>query len=192
MSTLDIIIGIGLAIGLIRGLMTGAVRQALGLAGTILAVILGLEFMRPVGGVIGSALGLPESFYSPVGFLAIFLGLELAFFFIIRAVEAAIKVLKLSVVNRGLGGAFGAAKAVLMFSILFLVLGLFNVPEEENRRTSLLYGPVAGAFPSVWDFVAEHFPYVRTLSQKFTPPAPEAMGDGGWGMEDGGWRMDDG
>lgn len=167
MSTLDIIIGFGLAIGIIRGLMTGAVRQALGLAGTILAVILGLEFMRSVGGAIGSTLGIPESLYSPVGFMAIFVGMELAFFFLIRAIEAAIKVLKLSIVNRALGGAFGAAKALLMFSVLFLVLGLFNVPEEENRRTSLLYGPVAAVFPGVWDFVAEHFPYVRNLSEKF-------------------------
>jgi len=166
-QSLDILIIILLTVGIVRGLMKGAIRQALGLVGTVLAVILALEFMHPVGRSIGGLVGVGEAFYGAVGFIAIFAAVEIAVFLISRALESLLHLLKLTIVNRAMGGVLGLAKAVLILSVLFLVLGLFDVPEAENRQSSFLYRPVATVFPSAWEFAAGHLPYLRGLSEKF-------------------------
>jgi membrane protein required for colicin V production len=123
--------------------------------------------MRPVGHAIAGLIGLGEPLHAAVGFIAILAGVEIVIFFLSRALESLLRVLKMTLVNRALGGILGLAKAVLILSVLFLVLGLFDVPEAENRRTSHLYRPVATVFPSTWAFAARHLPYVRGLSEKF-------------------------
>ena len=166
-QSLDILIIILLAVAIVRGLMKGAVRQALGLAGTILAVLLALEFMQPIGRAVGDLIGVGDAFHAAVGFIAIFAVVELAVFVLSRALESLLRLLKLTMVNRAMGGVLGLAKAVLMLSVLFLVLGLFDVPEAESRRSSFLYGPVATIFPSTWEFAAARLPYLRGLPEKF-------------------------
>ncbi|MEX1055998.1 MAG: CvpA family protein, partial [Rhodothermales bacterium] len=166
-QSLDILIIILLVVGIVRGFMKGAIRQALGLVGSVLAVILGLEFMHPMGQAIAGLVGLSEPLYAPVGFIAIFAAVEILVFLLSRTLESLLRVMKLTVVNRAMGGVLGLAKTVLILSVLFLVLGLFDVPEAENRQSSILYRPVATVFPSTWDFAARHLPYVRGLSERF-------------------------
>lgn len=167
LDSLDVLIILVLAFGVLRGVTTGAVRQIVSFVGTLVAIVLGLELMVVVGRLVGQMFGLAEALQPAVGFLVIFIVIQIALVIGVRLLEAAIKMFKLNPINRVAGAVIGAAKAVLILSVLFLVLGFFNVPEEENRNNSVLYEPVALVFPRAWNYAAEYLPYMRNLSDKF-------------------------
>ena len=186
MSTaiLDILIAVGLLIGLGRGLSTGAVRQIVGLAGTVLAIVLALELMHPVGNAIGGILGAGASIVPILGFIVVFAAVQLALYVLAKIIETSLKMLRLSMLNRAAGAVFGLCKAALLMSVLFLVLNFFNVPNSQNREVSVLYGPVAAVFPATWDFAARQFPAVRDLSDRFGEEVRSRFGDTLPGVED--------
>lgn len=171
LESLDILIVLGLGLGLIRGIATGAVRQIVGFIGLIVAIVLGLELMNTVG----SALGIGGEVQPVIGFIVVFLVIQILLFVGVRLVEAAMAALSLSPVNRLAGGVVGTCKAALMLSVLFLVLGFFDVPESENRERSALYEPVAAVFPNTWDYVARHLPHVRRVSDRFGKEVESAL-----------------
>ncbi|MXW65247.1 MAG: CvpA family protein [Bacteroidetes bacterium SB0662_bin_6] len=183
-SILDILIAAGLLIGLARGLSTGAVRQIVGLAGTALAIVLALELMHPVGNAIGGILGAGAGIVPILGFIVVFAAVQLALYVLAKVIETSLKMLRLSMANRAAGAIVGLCKAALLLSVLFLVLNFFNIPNPENREASALYRPVAAVFPATWDFVAERFPAVRNLSDRFGEEVRERFDDVLPGPED--------
>lgn len=167
LESLDVLIILVLAVGVLRGVTTGAIRQVVSFVGTLVAIVIGLELMGVVGRLVGQLFGLSDALQPAVGFLVIFITIQIALVAGVRLLEAAVKMFKLNPLNRLAGAVIGAAKAVLILSVLFLVLGFFNVPEEENRNNSVLYEPVALVFPTAWNYAAEYLPYMRSLSDKF-------------------------
>ncbi len=176
-ALLDILIAAGLLLGLIRGFATGAVRQIMGLAGTVLSIVLAVEFMRPVGDAAGGLLGLGPQVALVVGFVLVFGAGQLVLRLLARLIETSLKVLRLGIVNRACGAVLGACKAALLLSVLFLALDFFRAPTQEHRAASTLYGPVAAFFPASWDFVAGMFPSVRELSERFGREARGTIGE---------------
>ena len=176
-TALDILIAAGLLIGLARGLSTGAVRQIVGLAGTVLAIVLALELMHPVGNAIGGILGAGAGIVPILGFIVVFAAVQLTLYVLAKIIETSLKMLKLSMLNRTAGAVFGLCKAALLLSVLFLVLNFFNVPNPPHREASVLYGPVAAVFPATWDFAAQRFPAVRNLSDRFGEEVRGRFGD---------------
>lgn len=166
LQTLDIVILLALALGLVRGLMTGAVRQVISLIGILISVVLAVELMDDVGRYLGDVLGITGPLQPLAGLLTVFLILQVVFFFVIRAVEKVIHTLRLSVVNRMLGGAVGVVKAMLVLSLIFIGLAYVEIPGDESREQSALYTPVASSLPAAWDFVATQLPRVQSLSEK--------------------------
>ena len=183
-TIVDISIAAGLLIGLARGLSTGAVRQIVGLAGTVLAIVLALELMHPAGNAIGGILGAGAGIVPILGFIVVFAAVQLALYVLAKIIETSLKMLRLSMLNRAAGAVFGLCKAALLLSVLFLVLNFFNIPNPENREDSALYRPVAAVFPATWDFVAERFPAVRNLSDRFGEEVRERFDDVLPGPED--------
>lgn len=173
LESLDIIIVVVLIVGLVRGVATGAVRQVASFVGTIVAIVLGIELMAPVG----DALGVGESLEPVVGFVVVFAVVQLTLIFLVRMVETAINVVKLNPLNRLVGGVVGTGKAALLLSVLFLVLGFFEMPERENRDASTLYEPVASVFPRAWDYLAARLPHVRNLSDRFGKEVEDILSD---------------
>lgn len=165
LESLDVLIILVVAVGILRGVTTGAVRQVVSLLGTIVAIVLGLELMHVVGGLLGGSLADPLQ--PVIGFLVIFIGIQIALIFGVRLLEAAMKWFKLNPLNRIAGAFIGALKALLILSVLFLALGFFEIPEEENRNASVLYEPVAAIFPVTWNYVARYLPYMQDLSDQF-------------------------
>jgi len=62
----------------------------------------------------------------------------------------------------------GGFKAVLLLSLLFLVLRVFDLPGPDARRASPLYAPVAELLPAAWDFVVARAPEARKLVDRFS------------------------
>lgn len=177
LQSLDILILLALAIGLVRGSMTGAVRQIISFIGIIVSIVLAVELMNPVGRVVGEALGVSVPFWPALGLLAVFLVVQIALFFVVRAIEAVVKTFRLTIVNRILGAAAGVAKAALILSVIFIGLAHFDVPEQENREGSVLYGPIAGALPVAWDYMAQHLPRAKSLTDRLGEQARQVLDD---------------
>lgn len=167
MNTLDIVIVLVLAAGVARGFSTGVIRQVASFVGFILAFILSVKLMEPVGTLVVESLGLSARVAPVLGFIVVFLAIQAGLFFVVRLVETLVGALRLTAVNRLLGGLLGALKAALVLSVLFLVLGVFGVPEEQTRADSSFYAPVAAVLPQAWDFVSARLPEVQKLSERF-------------------------
>ena len=175
LESLDILILIALAIGVVRGFMTGAVRQVISLIGIVISIVLAVELMNPVGRLAGNALGVTEGLQPALGLLAVFLIIQILFFFVVRAVETVVKTFRLSTVNRILGGAVGMAKAALVLSVVFIGLAHLEIPERENREESFLYAPIADALPAAWDYVSTHLPRVKSLTDRLGAEARQVL-----------------
>lgn len=167
LESLDVLIVLVVAVGVLRGVTTGAIRQIVSLLGTVVAIVLGLELMNVMGGLLGRSFGMSDPLQPVVGFLVVFIVIQIALIFGVRVLEAAVKMFKLGPLNRVAGAFIGAAKTLLILSVLFLALGFVNVPEEENREASVLYEPVASVFPTAWNYIAQYLPYMRDLSDQF-------------------------
>jgi membrane protein required for colicin V production len=144
---LDWVILLILLGGGIRGYMVGAVRQVGSVLGIGAALLVSVEFMDSVGALVVSSIGLSDTLAPLAGFTVLFLGVYLLFIALSRLVEQVFETLSLSIVNQVLGGAVGGAKAALLLSLLFLVLGGMELPEQKTRADSTFYQPVAELLP---------------------------------------------
>lgn len=176
---LDWFILIVLAAGLVRGFVVGAVRQVASLVGLVVAVVLSVQWMHPVGALVVSSLGLSEAVGPVAGFVVIFLGVQVLFFGVSRLVEGLLETLSLTVLNRAAGGALGGFKAALLLSVLFLVLSGLEMPSEDVRRDSVLYTPVAKALPETLEAASPYLPAADRATDYFGPesgasPQPQA------------------
>jgi membrane protein required for colicin V production len=122
--------------------------------------------MRSVGALIVSSLGLSDSLAPLAGFTVLFLGVYLVFMAVSRFLEHALESLSLSVLNRAAGSVVGAFKAALLLSLLFLILGGLELPEQETRTASTLYSPVAQLLPQAIDATSEWFPAAKEAADQ--------------------------
>ena len=175
MNTLDVLILLVLAGGLVRGLTTGIIKQVAGIVGFVLAFVLSVKLMDPVGALVIDSLGLSARVAPVVGFVVVFSAIQIAVFLLIRMVEALVGALRLTAVNRALGGAVGVLKAALVLSVLFLFLGYLGIPEKTTQAESAFYRPVATVLPEAWDYVARALPEVRRLTDTLGDRAEEAL-----------------
>ncbi len=178
MNILDLLILLSLLAGIVHGFTTGLIRQVASIVGMALAFVLSVQLMGTVGQLASNSLGLSENIGPLVGFVLVFLAVQVAVFALAKMAEGLIGALKLSVVNRALGGALGALKAALAVSVVFLVLSYVDLPGESLERESTLYAPVAGVLPQTWDYVSEKFPQVERLSDRFGQRLRTAIPDG--------------
>jgi membrane protein required for colicin V production len=167
MTYLDWFILIAVAAGLIRGLMVGAIRQVASIIGLLLAFVVAVQLMRPIGDITVDSLGLSESTAPLVGFVVVFAGVQLLVVALARTLEAVVETLSLSFANRAAGGALGAFKAALLLSVLFLVTTQAGIPDQQAQGNSVLYRPVASVLPGTWDYVAAYLPAMREASDAF-------------------------
>ena len=167
---LDLLILAGLGLGAVRGFWTGALRQIASLAGFFVAFLIAIQLMRPVGQRIVESLGVADQLGPVLGFVVVFLIVQVAAYSLARAAEGILRALHLTFLNRLAGGFVGAFKAALLLSVCFLILQVFNVPAPETREQSELYPPVSSALPAAWSFASERWPEVESLVERFEIP----------------------
>lgn len=176
MNTLDIIILLVLALGLLAGLRSGFIKQVLGIAGLIVAIILAIQFMDPVGSGVGAMLGVQSATTPLIGFGVIFLAVQVVVQLLARVLRKAARAMFLGPVDRILGGVIGGLKACLVLSMIFVALASVGLPAESWRSDSQFYDGISGVLPSAWEYVADVFPQVAQLSEKFGDQAADILG----------------
>jgi membrane protein required for colicin V production len=163
MGTLDLVILVGLVIGLARGFSTGGIRQLFSLAGIVFAFVFAAQLMRSVGDRLAGNAGISPGLAPIVGFIAIFLVVQVAAYAVSRLLETFLKALKLGILNRIVGGAIGGFKSMLVLSLAFFAFGFVGIPDPATRDSSLFYHTVSAILPGTWNYVSERLPLLNRI-----------------------------
>ena len=154
MSIIDIVLGALLLFGLIRGAMKGLFVEIASLFALVLGVFGAIHFSYFVADLIESKVDWDEKTMNIVAFATTFVIIVLAISLAGKALTKLADFAALGMLNKLLGGVFGALKIGLILSVLLIVFNKLNktLPfmEEDQLEESILYKPVKSLAPMIF------------------------------------------
>jgi membrane protein required for colicin V production len=144
------LVGLSATVSLLRGF----VREALSLAGWVLAFWVALTFTREVAAVLPPSISVPSARLA-VGFLALFFGTLLVTALVNFLAAQLVERTGLSGRDRLLGVVFGVARGAVIVAILVLLAGFTALPQDPWWRASALL---------------PHFQQMALWTRGFLPP----------------------
>lgn len=154
MSIIDIVLGALLLFGLIRGAMKGLFVEIASLFALVLGVFGAIHFSYFVADLIEPKVDWNEKTMNIVAFATTFVIIVLAISLAGKALTKLADFAALGMLNKLLGGVFGALKIGLILSVLLIVFNKLNktLPfmEEEELEESILYKPVKSLAPMIF------------------------------------------
>ena len=166
MATLDIFILIILAVGLIRGFRSGLLKQVASLIGTIMAFVLAASFMESAGRLLELKLGVSPEISSVTAFISVFFLVKICVLTVANAARSLVETAKLSGLDRLAGGLAGSFKAAILLSMVFLMIGIAELPGQNSRAESEFYMPVYRLVPDAWSFISDRSPAFEDLRRR--------------------------
>lgn len=154
MAVIDIVLGALLLFGLIRGFMKGLFVEVASLVALVAGVYGAIHFSYFVANFIQSKTEWAEKTINITAF-------AITFVLIIIIISLAGKMLTkladfaaLGIINKLLGGVFGALKIGLILSVLLIVFNKMNntiaFVDEAQIKDSILYNPVKSIAPIIF------------------------------------------
>lgn len=174
MTWLDALILIVFAISALVGILRGLVKEAISLATWVLAIWIALRFSAPLSELLPEGLSEVTFTLGELEFRIENLGVGIAMvvLFVLTLIVGAVasfllsylvKMVRLTGVDRVLGGFFGVARGGVLVLGMVLLAGLTTVPTNDIWENSLLVKPfengadwVLGILPA---HIAQHFSY---------------------------------
>jgi len=154
MSIIDIVLGALLLFGLIRGAMKGLFVEIASLFALVLGVFGAIHFSYFVADLIEPKVDWDEKTMNIVAFATTFVIIVLAISLAGKALTKLADFAALGMLNKLLGGVFGALKIGLILSVLLIVFNKLNktLPfmEEDQLEESILYKPVKSLAPMIF------------------------------------------
>ncbi len=166
LTTLDIVLGILLAIGLIRGFMKGFIIEIAGLVALFLGIYGAIHFSYFLVAILQQNLSWSEQYINITAFILTFIIIVVCVSLLGKLFTRLINLVALGILNRIFGGIFGLLKVAFILSVLILFFSAFNQGgkfiKQKTLKTSLLYTPLKefGEFvlPSVMEKIEQHRP----------------------------------
>lgn len=165
MNALDFFILLFVGLGIWKGFQSGVIREVAQLIGLVLAFLMAVRLMEPVGVAVAASMGISDRIAPLVGFVVTFLLVLIAVFFVARALESVVTKVKLGPVNRVAGGVLGGFKAALVLSVFFVLVGRFNLLGALASE-SQLYEAVYPISPHTWELVSAGWPEAKGFAEK--------------------------
>ncbi len=154
MSIIDIVLGALLLFGLIRGAMKGLFVEIASLVALVLGVYGAIHFSGFAAGILESKVDWNEKTINIIAFATTFVIIVLAISLAGKALTKLADFAALGILNKLLGGVFGALKIGLILSVLLIVFNKLNntLPfmEKEDLEESVLYAPVKSLAPMIF------------------------------------------
>ena len=154
MNTFDIIIAALLLFGFVRGLMKGLFVEVASLAALIAGVYGAIHFSYFVGDWLQDSVDWDEKYISLTAFAATFIIIIITISLAGKLLTKIADFAALGLINKVLGGVFGALKIGLILSVIFIFFGKMNdtIPfvEEETLEESILFDPVKKIAPTIF------------------------------------------
>lgn len=167
MSLLDLAFLFVILVFAFQGFRNGIVREVLGIAGLVVAMLVAVRYMDPLGDMLGRFLEqsreLLELWAAVILFSAVFT-LALSVALLIRKMLEAVR---LNMINRLFGFFFGGVKSAIAIALFMLFLAGLELPSEETRRASFLYPKIMRIVPNTFQLLALVFPGAAAAFDRF-------------------------
>ena len=154
MSIIDIVLGALLLFGLIRGGMKGLFVEIASLLALVLGVNGAIHFSSFAADFLQSKVDWNEKTLNIIAFAITFVIIVLTISLAGKALTKLADFAALGVLNKLLGGVFGALKIGLILSVLLMVFNKLNktLPfiETQDLEDSVLYEPVKSLAPMLF------------------------------------------
>ncbi|MBT8246100.1 MAG: CvpA family protein [Winogradskyella sp.] len=154
MSIIDIVLGALLLFGLIRGIFKGLFVEVASLVALVLGVYGAIHFSYFAADLLESKVDWNEKTINIIAFAITFVIIVLAISLAGKALTKLADFAALGILNKLLGGVFGALKIGLILSVLLIVFNKLNntLPfmEQEELEESILYEPVKSLAPMIF------------------------------------------
>ena len=154
MGVLDIILAALLLFGLVRGFMKGLFVEVASLVALVAGVYGAIHFSNFAAGFLQSRFDWNEKTINITAFAITFVVIILAISLAGKALTKLADFAALGILNKILGGVFGALKIGLILSVVLIVFDKMNktIPfvEKENLEESILYKPVKSLAPMIF------------------------------------------
>ena len=154
MSIIDIILAALLLFGFIRGLFKGLFVEIASLAALVLGVYGAIHFSHFAAAWLDPKVDWNEKTMNIVAFAITFVVIVLTISIAGKALTKLANFAALGLINKLLGGVFGAVKIGLILSVVLIVFNKMNntLPfmEKEDLEESALYEPVKSLAPMIF------------------------------------------
>lgn len=154
MGVLDIVLGALILFGLVRGFMKGLFVEAASLISLVAGVYGAIHFSNFAASFLENKTEWNEKTINIVAFAITFVIIILAIALAGKALTKLADFAALGIINKILGGIFGALKIGLILSVVLIIFDRINntitFVDEEQTESSMLYKPVKGLIPMIF------------------------------------------
>lgn len=175
MNTFDIIIAALLLFGFVRGLMKGLFVEVASLVALVAGVYGAIHFSYFIGDWLKDSVDWDEKYISLAAFAATFVVILLIISLAGKLLTKIADFASLGILNKLLGGVFGALKIGLILSVIFIFFGKMNntIPfvKQETLDESILYKPVKKIAPMIFPSIIKDDGEVNESEGKATNKA---------------------
>lgn len=154
MNTFDIIIAALLLFGFVRGLIKGLFVEVASLVALIAGVYGAIHFSYFIGDWLKDSVDWDEKYISLAAFAGTFVVIIVVIALLGKILTKIADFASLGILNKILGGVFGALKIGLILSVIFIFFGKMNdtIPfvSQDSLDESILYKPVKKIAPTIF------------------------------------------
>ena len=160
MNVFDIVIAALLIFGFVRGVMKGLFVEVASLAAIIGGVYGAIHFSYFIGDFLKEAVSWDQEYVSLAAFAGTFITIIVTIALLGKMLTKLADFAALGVINKILGGVFGAIKIGLILSVIFIFFGKMNdtIPfvKKETLDESILYAPVRKIAPTIFPSIIKN------------------------------------
>lgn len=160
MNVFDIVIAALLIFGFVRGVMKGLFVEVASLAALIGGVYGAIHFSYFIGDLLKEAVSWDQEYVSLAAFAGTFITIIVTIALLGKMLTKLADFAALGVINKILGGVFGAIKIGLILSVVFIFFGKMNdtIPfvKKETLEESILYAPVKKIAPTIFPSIIKN------------------------------------
>ena len=160
MNVFDIVIAALLIFGFVRGVMKGLFVEVASLAALIGGVYGAIHFSYFIGDFLKEAVSWDQEYVSLAAFAGTFITIIVTIALLGKMLTKLADFAALGVINKILGGVFGAIKIGLILSVVFIFFGKMNdtIPfvKKETLEESILYAPVKKIAPTIFPSIIKN------------------------------------
>lgn len=154
MSVIDIILGALILFGLIRGFMKGLFVEVASLVALVAGVYGAIHFSNFAADFLTEKVDWNEKTINITAFAITFVIIVLAIALAGKALTKLADFAALGIINKFLGGVFGALKIALILSVVLNIFDKLNSTitfvDEEHIDDTVLYKPVKSLVPTIF------------------------------------------
>ena len=160
MNIFDIVIAALLIFGFVRGVMKGLFVEVASLAALIGGVYGAIHFSYFIGDFLKEAVSWDQEYVSLAAFAGTFIAIIVTIALLGKMLTKLADFAALGLINKILGGVFGAIKIGLILSVIFIFFGKMNdtIPfvKKETLDESILYAPVKKIAPTIFPSIIKN------------------------------------